>query len=131
MTVFLVDKDNYYNSKEKKVIEKFISFLSSQLPIQNDLKIFFMSKKTDKMTTGSSSKNHKIYVLVKNRLLIDVLRTLSHEWVHEFQRPIPKNQKVKKIGGLHENMANILSGIFLKQFQSKYPKLKKIIYGES
>jgi len=131
MKVCLKGFEESFDKEQMEVIEKFIKFLNSQLRLKENLIINFMSLKTKKMTTGSNNKNHQIYVLTKNRLLIDILRTLSHEWVHEFQRPIPKNKKVKKIGGLEENMANILSGIFMKKFQKEYPKFEKILYGES
>jgi hypothetical protein len=40
------------------------------------------------------------------------------------------NQKVPNIGGPVENMANVLSGIFLKKFDKMFPDYSPIIYEE-
>jgi hypothetical protein len=40
------------------------------------------------------------------------------------------NQKIQDIGGPEENMCNILSGVFLKNFEKKFPKYSKFLYGE-
>jgi hypothetical protein len=39
--------------------------------------------------------------------------------------------KIQDIGGPEENMSNVLSGIFMKQFQKTYPDLNKVVYNES
>jgi hypothetical protein len=86
------------------------------------------------MTTGVRLPNHTIHVLSKGRLLIDILRTISHEWVHEYQHQkmgYKDTDKIQDIGGPEENMSNVLSGIFMKQFQKKYPDLNKVVYNES
>jgi hypothetical protein len=78
--------------------------------------------------------HHKIYVLSKGRILIDVLRTLGHEWTHEFQHQklgLKDNHKIKDIGGPEENMANVLAGIFTKKFNKKFPHHTKMLYGEN
>jgi hypothetical protein len=41
------------------------------------------------------------------------------------------NQKIQDIGGPEENMANILSGIFIKKFEKQYPNHSKLLYGEN
>jgi hypothetical protein len=74
---------------------------------------------------------NKIKVLVKDRMLIDVLRTLVHEWVHEFQHQkmgLKDDAEIQDIGGPVENMANVLAGIIMKKFQKEYPEFKKVIY---
>jgi ElaB/YqjD/DUF883 family membrane-anchored ribosome-binding protein len=39
--------------------------------------------------------------------------------------------KIQDIGGPEENMCNILSGIFIKKFEKKYPELSSVNYGET
>ena len=83
------------------------------------------------MTTGVRLPHSLIKVLAHGRLLIDVLRTLSHEWVHELQHQkmgIKDTDKTQDIGGTVENMANVLSGIFVKKFQKDYPEYDDILY---
>ena len=72
-----------------------------------------------------------ISVLSKGRMLVDILRTLSHEWVHEFQYQklgLADNAKIQNIGGPEENMSNILSGIFIKKFDKQNPDFKDKLY---
>jgi hypothetical protein len=86
------------------------------------------------MTTGVRMPGNEIFVLAKGRLLIDILRTVSHEWIHEFQSQkmgVKDNVKIQDIGGPEENMCNILSGVFIKKFEKKYPEFSKVTYGES
>jgi hypothetical protein len=55
-------------------------------------------------------------------MLIDVLRTLAHEWVHECQHQILGWEKGPDIGGRNEDTANSLSGAYLKMFQRDFPQ---------
>lgn len=125
--------DNVLDEEDIKVVELFIKFLQKQLRLSEDLKIICTGERVGKMTTGVRNPDNTIKVLCSNRMLIDVLRTLSHEWVHEYQDQelnILRNAKVQDIGGPEENMANVLSGIFIKKFQKLHPELEKKLYNE-
>jgi hypothetical protein len=83
------------------------------------------------MTTGVRMPGSKIFVLAEKRMLIDILRTVAHEWVHEFQYQkmgLKDNEKIQNIGGPEENMANTLSGIFVKKFDKENPQYSNVIY---
>jgi hypothetical protein len=41
---------------------------------------------------------------------------------------IKDKDKIQDIGGPEENMANVLSGIFVKKFERLYPNLKGVLY---
>jgi hypothetical protein len=130
MKVCLKGAKKFYSDLEINVIKQFIQFINGDIPLSKDVRIEFLDKKTGKMTTGSRMGN-KIKVLVKDRMLIDVLRTLVHEWVHEFQHQkmgLKDDAKIQDIGGPEENMANVLAGIIMKKFQKEYPEFKKVIY---
>lgn len=134
MKVSIKKIDKSLDEKNTLAIKKFLNFLQNKLSLTDDVKFVFVGKRNGNMTTGVRLPKHTIHVLSKGRLLIDILRTISHEWVHEFQHQkmgLKDTDKVKDIGGPEENMANILSGIFIKQFQKKYPELDKITYNES
>jgi len=125
--------DNHFSEREMELIKEFSKFLQKELPLNQDISIFFEKNRKDNMTTGMRLPKHKIYILVKNRLLIDILRTLSHEWVHEYQvQKLGTNEeeKIVDIGGPEENMANILSGIFVKKFVKNFPQHKNLVFGE-
>lgn len=133
MKVCLRNAKKFFNKEEIEVIKKFIGFIQEEIPLSKDILITFLDKRTGEMTTGSRLPYHKIKVLAHNRLLIDDLRTLSHELVHEFQHQklgLKEKEKIQNIGGPEENMASVLSSIFMKKFQRKYPELEKFLYDE-
>ena len=128
-----IKNNNSITLEQSKVVKDFVSMIQSELPLTNDVNINFVPERDVKMTTGVRFPKGKIFVLSGNRLLIDILRTLAHEWVHEYQHQkmgLKDDQKIQNIGGPEENMANILSGIFVKQFENQYPNHSKLLYGE-
>ena len=125
--------NKFSNPKQIEVIKEFVKYLQTELPLKDDVFITFKGGRDIKMTTGVRKPGNQIFVLADKRLLIDILRTVSHEWVHEFQHQkmgLKDNQKVPNIGGPVENMANVLSGIFLKKFDKIFPDYSPIIYEE-
>ena len=133
MKLILNNAKNYFSDKEFRAIEDFVHYLQSELPLNKDTSVYFEEERNEPMTTGVRLPKHKIHVLAKNRLLIDILRTLSHEWVHEYQHQklgLKDTDKIQDIGGPEENMANVLSGIFLKKFIKGFPHHKKTVFGE-
>ena len=125
--------NNLYTPNQINVLKDFTKFLSTKLPLNNDIYITFLERKEGSMTTGVRKTGSEISVLAGKRLLIDVLRTLSHECVHEYQHQkmgLKDTDKVKDIGGPEENMANTLSGIFIKKFEKTFPKYEELLYGE-
>jgi hypothetical protein len=128
-----IKNNNSITLEQSKVVKDFVSMIQSELPLTNNVNINFVPERDVKMTTGVRFPKGKIFVLSGNRLLIDILRTLAHEWVHEYQHQkmgLKDDQKIQNIGGPEENMANILSGIFVKQFENQYPNHSKLLYGE-
>ena len=134
MKVCLKKSGEFPKKEEVSVVKKFLQFLQSQLPLNKKIQITFTDAREVPMTTGVRMPGNEIFVLAKGRLLIDILRTISHEWVHEFQSQkmgVKDNVKIQDIGGPEENMCNILSGVFIKKFEKKYPEFNKVTYGES
>lgn len=134
MKVCFKNIDNSITTKQISVIKEFIKFVQTHLPLKDDVYINFLPDRSVKMTTGVRLPEGEIFVLSGNRLLIDILRTLSHEWVHEFQHQkmgLKDNAKIQNIGGPEENMCNVLSGIFVKKFDKEFPKYSKFLYGEN
>lgn len=119
--------------EQLEIVKEFIKFLQSQLPLNKDVHFNFMDKRGVPMTTGVRMPNSEIFVLTHGRLLIDILRTIGHEWTHEFQYQkmgLKDTDKIQDIGGPEENMANALAGVFIKKFQKEFPNYSKLIYGE-
>jgi hypothetical protein len=131
MKVCLKYKTSDLDKNDIKVLTDFVKFQQENLPLNKDVNLFFVDNRDNNMTTGVRMPQSEISVLAKGRLLIDILRTLSHEWVHEYQHQkmgVDDFSKSPDIGGPHENMANALSGIFMKRFQKEYPQHSEVLY---
>ena len=117
----------------EELVKSFSKFLQSQVPLINDITIEFLDTRQGEMTTGVRYPGNKIQILSSGRLPIDVLRTLSHEWIHEFQTQklgIDDSKPIQDIGGPEENMCNVLTGVFVKQFEQGNPQFEKLLYNE-
>lgn len=117
-------------NSSKDLVKDFLQYLQSEMPLNKDITIFLTSNKKMDMTTGVR-KPDGMKVLAAGRMNIDVLRTLAHEWVHEYQHQkmgLPEDAEVPNIGGTVENMANALAGIFIKKFQSQFPIYSRNLY---
>lgn len=133
MKVYLKNPAKFFTPENLEVIKNFIQFLQNEVMLNKDVNIHFVSDRNLPMTTGVRMPQHNIYVLSKDRLLADILRTIGHEWTHEFQHQkmgLKDTDRIKDIGGPEENMANALAGVFLKKFCRANPKLEKIVYGK-
>jgi hypothetical protein len=134
MKVCIKRHDKEINDGQIEVITSFIKFLQSQLPLSSDIIIILTNDQETTGTTGVRKPGSKIFILTKKRMLVDILRTLSHEWVHEFQYQkmgLDDNAKIQDIGGSEENMSNVLSGIFIKKFNKQNPNYTEIVYEQS
>ena len=114
--------------KDYKLFEDFIKFLSKKLPLVDDIEIVFTGERYGKMSTGSRTNKHILKILAKNRLNRDIMRTLAHEWVHEYQHGVLDRDKGPDIGGKNEDEANAFAGQIVKMFEKDYPNYEKTIF---
>ena len=131
MKVCIKSPKSEVNQEQLEVISSFIKFLQSQLPLSSDVEVNLTSDRDTTVTTGVRMPGSKMYILAKGRMLIDILRTISHEWVHEYQYQemgLDDKKKIQDIGGPEENMSNVLSGIFIKKFDKQNPDFKERLY---
>jgi len=101
-----ISKSNLSDSID--VIKDFCQLLQDELKLKKDVHIHFENERNENMTTG-------------------------HEWVHEYQHQsmgVPEDEPIQDIGGPEENMASVLSSVFLKKFQKQFPQHIKKIFGE-
>ena len=56
------------------------------------------------------------------------MRTLAHEWVHEYQHGVLNREKGPDIGGKNEDEANAFAGQLIKMFEKKFPKDEDKMY---
>lgn len=128
MKVTVIHRNSGIPQKDYKLIDLYVRFLQKQFPLKHDLKIYFLSDRIGKMTTGSRTEDDEIKVLTKGRIYRDILRTLAHEWVHEYQRDVLKWKNGPDIGGRNEDMANSEAGALMKMFEKIYPDLEDKMY---
>ena len=95
-----VPKENY------DFFNDFIKYLQKIKPLRRDVTIKFVGERKGNMTTGQRNDKNELLILSKGRMNRDILRTLAHEWVHEYQRTILKRHKGPDIGGKNEDEAN-------------------------
>ena len=133
MKLILKNSNKLFDTTQNEVVKEFVKFIRKELPLKKNTTVTFLEKRDQSMTTGVRRPNSEIFVLTSKRLLIDVLRTLAHEWVHEYQHQrmgLKDDQPVQDIGGKVENMANALGGIMVKKFEKEFPKHENALYGE-
>ena len=128
MKVYFKGLNKFSKPKQIQAVKDFVKYLQTELPLKDNVYITFKGGRDIKMTTGVRRPGSQIFVLADKRLMIDILRTVSHEWVHEFQhQKMGLKGKVQNIGGPVENMANVLSGIFMKKFDKIFPHYSPVI----
>jgi len=129
MKVCLKYEKKTLSNKELNILKKFFELLQKIMPLSKEINIVFLNKRKGKMTTGSYKHSvHTIKVLIKNRILADMLRTLSHEWGHAFDREHINFKDRRDVGGKSENFANAISGAVTKHFIKKHPELEDVIF---
>lgn len=125
----LVVKKNVDNLDDEKIdiIKKFIVFVSMNLDIKKECKIFLTAERNEHLETTASynPRTDNIWIYVKNRnMLGDVLRSLAHEMMHFKQKLRGELHKDSgKDGAPHENEANTVSGIMIRKFGRMFPEI--------
>jgi hypothetical protein len=126
MKVNLYDKSSGLGSEQINVIQDFLRFCQKNSPLKTDVDIQLLGERFGKMTTGSEILG-RIKVLAGGRMLIDILRTVAHEWVHEFARQ--RNIKLQGFNTVsQENFANSEAGIMIRMYEKSNPQLTALLY---
>jgi hypothetical protein len=126
MKVNLYDKSSGLSSEQINVIQDFLRFCQKNSPLKKDVDIQLLGERFGKMTTGSEILG-RIKVLAGGRMLIDILRTVAHEWVHEFARQ--RNIKLQGFNTVsQENFANSEAGIMIRMYEKSNPQLTELLY---
>jgi len=128
MKVTIKHIDSDIPEENYEFYNNFIKYLQKLYPLKYNVTIKFVGERVGNMTTGQRNVKNELLVLSKNRMNRDILRTLAHEWVHEYQRTILNRDKGPDIGGKNEDGANALSGSIMKKYEKKFPKDEKKMY---
>jgi len=117
-----VPKENY------SFFDDFIKYLQKKYPLKKDLTVIFVGDRKGNRTSGQRNNKGELLVLSKDRMNRDILRTLAHEWYHEYDRTVLGSPKGPDIGGHSEDDANAEAGKVLKQYEKSNPKNEKKMY---
>jgi hypothetical protein len=113
--------------KKEEVINAFIAFAKEKLGLGEEMpniEISYDEKEAPGMKSFGkyTPETNELRVVAVNRNLADVLRTLAHELVHDKQRKEGVlKQGSNETGSEHENEANALAGVLLREFGQKNP----------
>jgi hypothetical protein len=116
---------NHFQPNQIGIVKEFVEFLQNNGPLKSDVIVLFQDKRNENITTGKKLDN-TITIFAKDRLLVDVLRTLAHEWIHILQ-----TQNMKTMPNLDrpsEDHANSLAGYWLRQFNKENPEHETEVY---
>lgn len=105
-------------------IKKLIPFLKEYLHIKGRISVRLTNSRKNLITTASYSLNKIILVYIKDRSLIDILKSICHEAQHQKQHEDGRLSNIEldgKAGSEIENEANAKAGEVIRVFGKKYP----------
>jgi predicted SprT family Zn-dependent metalloprotease len=121
---------SFLTDEQKEKLNKFVKFVKDELELEQVPKIVVQNNRNGLKTTANYNYNSDVKVIkvtAKNRLLVDVMRSIAHELVHHKQYEQGRLKvKPPDIGGEIEDEANAKAGQFIKMFS----KLDETIYDE-
>lgn len=112
----------------KAIIKKFVDFVHKKLDLDGPVPNVQFSEDEDeavsKHHTGSYDiHKNTIWVYIKDRALVDILRTLCHEIVHAKQDELHLLRHHDKAGSKHEVQADAIAGTLIKLFGQRHKEI--------
>jgi hypothetical protein len=115
------------NENDAKKIADFVNFTKKFLEIDDDVKVALAFERTpDLKTTAYYDLNGLVKVYVKDRALVDVMRSIAHELVHHKQNlegRIKDTSKDGDDGSEIENEANSIAGVLIRKYGKLHPEI--------
>jgi hypothetical protein len=121
----LVDPHLEYDDTKINVIRQYIRFVIKEVGIEGAFRLVFTTEREKlgvKTTAYYRDKDKMVVVYAKNRMLGDVLRSVTHELVHKKQYEEGRiKHPVQDVGGEIEDEANAKAGAIIKLFIKDNP----------
>ena len=122
---------SFLNDDKKEKLNSFVKFVKEQLELRDVPTVSIQNHRNGLKTTANydyTKENKVVKVCMKNRALVDVMRSIAHELVHHKQWEDGRlnGPKPPDIGGEIEDEANAKAGQFIKMFA----KQDETIYDE-
>ncbi len=117
------------------IIRDFCNFCQKKLEIEEMPQVRLVDKKEENMSTGAYTPGaNTVLVLAAHRAILDILRSLGHEFTHRKQDETgalkniqPQGDRGKDdmsdVGVDFEDEANAKGGALIKEFSRKYGKV--------
>jgi len=128
----LVESNSDISDKEK-ILNNFIEYCIEKLKLKEKPNVHFVDENFAKQKRALGAydpESNRIIVVIENRLLADIMRTLAHELIHRKQDElglIKDPMEAGQTGSPIENQANAVAGVIMRN----YGKLNKNIYTEA
>lgn len=117
----------FLNDKQKELLTEFVKFVKKELEIEKAPKVMVQNGRQDLKTTAHynyATDTKLIRVNGKDRMLVDIMRSVAHEMVHHKQFEQGRlNVKPPDIGGEIEDEANAKAGQYIKMFAKENSSL--------
>lgn len=113
------------NDDKVDIIKDFICFCQDKLDIKGRVYVGLRNGRDEYIATTAaySPSEDKNYIRCGGRSLVDILRSIAHELVHNAQREhglFKVGDDIPDVGGKIEDMANSIAGIIIKDFTKNY-----------
>ena len=120
-------REKITEQNQNRLFKEFILFASEILSISEDEipNIVFQTTR-DGLKTTASYQTGLIRIYVKDRAVVDALRSLAHELTHckqDIEGRITDPLSDGQTGSPIENEANIMAGIIMRQFGEIHPEI--------
>jgi hypothetical protein len=113
--------------KDLKVMAAFVNFAKKELGINDDIKVALAYERTpDIKTTAYYNLNGFVKIYVKDRAIIDVMRSVGHELCHHKQNlegRLKDSIKDGEDGSPIENEANAVAGKLIRIYGRLHPEI--------
>jgi hypothetical protein len=129
----LIDKTISLNESSQdniqSLLNNFMSYACQELQIENPptLEIRYEFGEEQPSFGAYVPSDHHIFISPSSRNIVDIYRTLAHELVHAKQNEMGMlTPNSGETGSDHENDANSIAGIIMRDYGKQNPKIYKI-----
>ena len=116
------------SNNDKTIIQNFMNFCISELELQKEINLRLRRDpqwSVHNKTFGRyNNSTNELEVGLGGRHIMDILRTIAHELVHQKQNEVaPVPDDAGEDGSPYENEANARAGVLMRKYGSEHPEL--------
>jgi Zn-dependent peptidase ImmA (M78 family) len=106
------------------LIKDFVAFAKKHLGLDDGVVVLKFDR--SELTTTAAYANKKVMVYVIDRAVVDIMRSIAHELVHQKQDADGRLTNLAsdgKDGSPIENEANAMAGILIRKYGKLHPEI--------